>query len=873
MTDVYALGAILYEMLAGHPPFRGAWVVETLEQVRFREPVPPSRSASVHRDLETICRKALAKEQSGRYASALDLADDLARFSAGEPIVGRREGFSGKLARRVRRNRVAAASVLAVLLAVPIALLATRAAYRNLEIYKRQASRADAIDRIEKSIVGAIARPRLGPADLAEIAADLARLDALNPDLAGKLRASRDERLRGSLPVFTLRIPFPAQDTVFEPGSVRVEDDWTLGRTPGTVVGAPILYTRFPSRGDVTFAATFAESWAGAPEVGLVLQASRGHIGKVRTLAVAPDGTVLATGGEDHAVKLWDCATGRVKTTLRGLGWLVEAVAFAPKGTLVAAVGGMDLKLWDVATGLERPFLKRRGEAGWLTALAFSADGKTLATGSTDGVIRLWDTATGRKALEFKGHDDRIARLQLSRDGQPLLDASGDGVVQVWDAANRLVGSTLPIPARTTWGATFSPDGTVLAAIEQERGTLRVWDVATGAPRTPFEPLSGLTGIAFSRDSKTLAAGVHDGTLRLLDPETGAEQSRQRVDHDVTLIEFAPDGHSAFLKDNWSLVESWNMAAGLVRVVFRDRGLAFLLRPGVATPSVRDKAGSSTIPASFRAARSSGGSVVLEILRDGDRLRERRVKATEVPDGPLHLEARREGDRFVFRVADLPPLEFQDVFAPRVDDLGVFGIAWPDGVRLAELRAEEATLPPSALPLERGDELYGRGRFAEALASYQEQAGHSAAGGGQEARYKQALCLIALGRPDQAAPVLERLAAEPGERWPPLASCQLWMFHLRRGRFDDADTVYDTLSARYHFEDLARRIPGDLRSRILGIYLAGSSGLNHYRPDPRRVANAERGYMIENLLDDVRVPDATNSPATGARAPHGRRPR
>src|SRR5262249_23740967 len=113
-TDVYALGALLYEMLTGHPPFRGASLMETLEQARDREPVALRRlQPGVPRDLDTICLKCLRKEAGRRYATAEALADDLGRFRRGEPIQARPVGTVARLAKWVRR-RPAIAGLLAL---------------------------------------------------------------------------------------------------------------------------------------------------------------------------------------------------------------------------------------------------------------------------------------------------------------------------------------------------------------------------------------------------------------------------------------------------------------------------------------------------------------------------------------------------------------------------------------------------------------------------------------------------------------------------------------------------------------------------------------------------------------------------------------
>jgi tetratricopeptide (TPR) repeat protein/predicted Ser/Thr protein kinase len=255
-----------------------------------------------------------------------------------------------------------------------------------------------------------------------------------------------------------------------------------------------------------------------------------------------------------------------------------------------------------------------------------------------------------------------------------------------------------------------------------------------------------------------------------------------------------------------------------------------------------------TVPCTFAEARA-GGTFVLEILRDAQPLQRQSIDPADVPPGACQLLAQREGERLLAQVNSLPPLAFTDVFPLSRTRPGVFGIDWPPQVAIERLSVRRRAPPAEANALEQGDELYGTGQHAAALDQYLRQA--AAAAGtptDQQARFKQALCLLALERTDEAQQLLQVLAVEAGERWPLLAASQLWLSLAEADRWDDADAVFDSLAVRYGPADFLRQVPIHARQRLLAAYSRTGGGLAHYLPDPQRIARLERRVQITELV-------------------------
>jgi tetratricopeptide (TPR) repeat protein len=224
-----------------------------------------------------------------------------------------------------------------------------------------------------------------------------------------------------------------------------------------------------------------------------------------------------------------------------------------------------------------------------------------------------------------------------------------------------------------------------------------------------------------------------------------------------------------------------------------------------------------------------------------------------VAAGRLRLLARRQGDRLTFQVNGLAPLEFQDLFPLTGTDPGVFGLEWPPGAAVEEVKASRQELPAAPSPLERGDDFYAAGRLHEALAAYQAAAGRDPEAR-LEARYKEGLCLAALKRADEAAAAFREVAGHQGlggagGRWTALADCQLWLWHLRAGRPAEADAQFEKVAStnNFRFDQLAAHLPEEVRDDILARYSALGVHFTVGRPEGL-VRNFERAVPVQEFF-------------------------
>lgn len=553
-SDVYALGAMLYHLLAGQPPFLGATIEETLMQVMHENvtpfnqpgvrrteggkpdssiPIPATphassiSTASVPRDLETICRKCLEKESKRRYESAQQLGDDLGRFLRGEPTHARPLSPTARLIRWSRRKpalaTLAAISITALTaLAISLVWAEHRVGQRE-RIVRRNAYVADM----------RLAQQALEMNNRGRTLALLARYE-LHEKSAG-LNASTGDDPRG-------------WEWHWLKHECRSDETATLGAHQASVQ----IIVCSPDGNRVATASSDGEIrlW------NLLTRAqtfSTRQSNTVTCLAFSPDGKTLVSTGPEGEVYYWDGhrlqpIRESITLSIQGIGAArrVTAARFTPDSEdLHLVTRNQDVRIKNWAAANPRVEAVIRGPHAWLYS-AFSSDGRQVFSGQNDGTLHRWNFGN-QKVSTWPGHAAFVSDIAASPDGTQFASASSDHTVKIWDAKTLREIATLRGHGGSVNAVAFSPDGHRLATGSRDQ-TIRLWS------RPHHETIAVMRGhlgmvesLTFTPDSQQIISGSKDGSLKIW-----PNQPREDEVHSVSLpqdafaVQLSHDGTMLF---------------------------------------------------------------------------------------------------------------------------------------------------------------------------------------------------------------------------------------------------------------------------------------------------------------------------------------
>jgi WD40 repeat protein len=572
-TDVYGLGAILYELLTGVPPFRASTPLETLRMVSDEDPVPPrTLDAEVDPDLETICLKCLRKAAGQRYESAEALARDLERWMEDRSILARPQGRMERVWRWCRRNPLAATGAVALTIAVIAGTVATnlaawkiRSANQRTEslLRRMQLQRADELLSEGETSRGLAILAHLVRQD-PHTTTTITRLQSAIESRGFYLPETETAAYGATFAATILQTNRSAWLALTMEGKLG---GWDLSsgkpKPFANPLSGPVMKAHFGPEGRTLVLGLTngqVELRAG-PDLGTRVELPH-HRGNLEAAAISASGTLGASSSRLNTLMIWNTADGELIGPQRSVPSPATGLAFSPdERWLAAACADGVVRLWEARAGESAPSLSLPNPSGRI--LRFSSDGRWLAVGGYEGGIHIWQMNSSQKPRWRFQHKHRISDMDFDPSGQRLITASYDDTAQIWSLADGArVGAPLRHSGRVN-SARFSPDGKRVVTGSSD-GSARVWAADTGlALSGQLNQAKPVDSVYFLQDSRRVLSTTYFGSTMIW-RELAPKHPPTTIRHEGAVVGAAlsHDGSRVFTVDRTPVLRAFDSASG-----------------------------------------------------------------------------------------------------------------------------------------------------------------------------------------------------------------------------------------------------------------------------------------------------------------------